>query len=534
MDEHCGTSSGGSGAAVDGEAPWGGAADAAPGLSGSAAHEAGISSSAQQVVRVQPQARASLEASRRASRPASIAALCGVHVRLELDVAMVGAYMRDAIERGGYRAALEYYDSDESKKSDTLGCRLRTKSWLLGRLGLYDRMKNWLEEAASWDDFDQLLAAAGASLRAPYRTPALWLETPKPVPRGADVMMTFEPVASACRDMGAVPGDIWTVMLILDATGPIYSHAGLGSAAYLAATGADCPAQSSTRGDLLYDPRRGAKLHSAPEGCHRWIIADIDFKPRPPNKPHYYYDLTDEGHRVLDSVKNSGAQWTKATEAAAAGLGNMALPDMLESACGHRGPTRSLGKMRGDLGRLVDAWRAQDGGRPAPPVDSDDQALVDLGLTAKWPETGSSAGSSLDHLLYLMSIIVSTATVACEAEPATGAESAVLQTLIAAIQDLCRKHGRAVAAVAPSTNPLDVLYRDDPAWQGVNVRRRPLYADVTPPMISDLYYCLAEYCKSRHLATDPCGLPFSEMFTDDERAAIIDALKEDSLYSGVD
>ena len=163
---------------MDGEAPWGGAADAVPGLLGFAAHDAGISSSVQQVIRVQPQARASLEASRRAGRQASIAALCGFHVRPEPDVAMVGAYMRDAIERGGYRAELEYYNSDESKKSGTLGCRLRTTGWLLGRLGLYDRMKNWLEEAASWDDFDQLLAAAGASLRAPYRTPALWLETP--------------------------------------------------------------------------------------------------------------------------------------------------------------------------------------------------------------------------------------------------------------------------------------------------------------------------------------------------------------------
>ena len=395
-------------------------------------------------------------------------------------------------------------------------------------------MKNWLDEAAAWDDFDQLLAAAGASPRAPYRTPALWLETPRPVPRRADLMMTLEPVAAACRDMAAVPDDIWAVMLILDATGPIYSHAGLGAAIHMVSTGADRLASSSPRSDLLYDPCNGARLHDAPEGCHRWIIADIDFTLRPPNKPHYYYDLTDEGRRALTSFKNSGAAWPKAAEAAAAKLEGMALPELLENACRRSGQQRNLGKMRSDLGNLVDAWRAQDERRPPPPVDSEDRVLADLGLAAMQPETGSSAGSPLDHLLYLVTIIDSARAVACEAEPTTGAESAVLQTLIAAIQDLCRKHGRAVAAAAPSTNPLDVPYRDDPAWQGVNIRRRPLHADATPPMISDLYYCLAEYCKSRHLATDPCSLPFSEMFTDDERAVVIDTLKEDSLYSGVD
>ena len=36
-----------------------------------------------------------------------------------------------------------------------------------------------------------------------------------------------------------------------------------------------------------YDPSLGARLYGAPEGCHRWIIADIDFDPRPVNKPHY-------------------------------------------------------------------------------------------------------------------------------------------------------------------------------------------------------------------------------------------------------
>ena len=270
------------------------------------------------------------------------------------------------------------------------------------------------------------------------------------------------------------------------------------------------------------------KLHGAPEGCHRWIIADIDFEPRPSNEPHYYYDLPDEGLEALAAARAAGAPWQRAAEAAAAGLGGMALPDLLENACGLGGPARDLGKMRGELDRLADAWRAQEDGRPVPPVSAEDQALVDLGRTAKWFETDETAGSSLDYLLYLIGIAECTRAVACEAEPSASAEGAVLRTLVAAIQDLCRRHGRAVAAAASRSGPA-LLARGDSAGLGAVMRQRPRYVDATPAMISDLYYCLAEYCESRSLAVDPYSLPLTEVFTEDDKP-LIGVLADDSVF----
>lgn len=60
--------------------------------------------------------------------------------------------------------------------------------------------------------------------------------------------------------------------------------------------------------------------------------------------------------------------------------------------------------------------------------------------------------------------------------------------------------------------------------------RRLRYTDATPAMISDLYYCLAEYCKSRRLAVDPCSLPLSEALTGDKKAAVIAVLADDSVF----
>lgn len=530
-----GAPAGGMGAAVDGKAPWGGNGDAAPGMSGPARHAAGIPVSAQQEIGGPRHAPSSHEPPRRADPPATLLVPREVHARLELGDDAVGVYMRDAITRGGYRAALEYYGSAECEKTGMPWHRFKAKGWLLGRLGLYGQMKSWLEEAVEWPGFDRLLTTANSAPRATYRTPALWLQTPKPAPRQAGCTMAFEPAAAACRDMGAVPDYVWTAMLILDTTGPICSHAGLGAAAHLVAAGADQQASGQARGDIPYDPRRGARLHGAPEGCHRWIIADVDFDPRPPNEPHYYYDLTDEGRAALATARAAGAPWPRATEAAASGLGGMALPDLLERACGLGGPERDLDKMRGEMDRLVGAWRAQDSAGSAPPVSAEDQVLVDLGLTAGWSETGETAGSPLDYLLHIMTIIDSARAVACEAEPSTCAESAVLRMLIAAIQDLCRKHGRAVASALPPTRPAPVPARGNSARQGDGMPQPPPYADATPALISDLYYCLAEYCKSRRLAVDPCSLPLSEVLTDDERAAAIKALMDDSLFhSGSD
>ena len=202
--------------------------------------------------------------------------------------------------------------------------------------------------------------------------------------------------------------------------------------------------------------------------------------------------------------------------------------------CGLGDLTRDLEKMEGELGNLVDAWDAQERGRDMPSVSAGDEALVDLGSIAKWPDIGDSLGSAMDHFLYLMTVVDSTRSVASEAEPSTRAEGAVLRTLVAAIQDMCRRHGGAVAATAPAAGVAAARpVHGDPPGQEEYTRRPPVYTDAAPVMISDLYYCLAEYCSSRRLAADPCSLPPSKSFTDEERDAVIEALKEDSLYSEV-
>ena len=116
--------------------------------------------------------------------PATALAVRALHARPELDDDLVGAYMQDAMERGGYRAALEYYDSKEAEKSDVPWHRIKARGWLLGRLGLYDRVNAWLEEAAAWPDFDHF-STAGTCQCSPRRTPALWLEAPRPEGRNA-------------------------------------------------------------------------------------------------------------------------------------------------------------------------------------------------------------------------------------------------------------------------------------------------------------------------------------------------------------
>ena len=48
-----------------------------------------------------------------------------------------------------------------------------------------------------------------------------------------------------------------------------------------------------------------------------------------------------------------------------------------------------------------------------------------------------------------------------------------------------------------------------------------------PASISDLYYCLSEYCKHRGLADDPVDRPLAESLTEHEKAALIEALLAD-------
>ena len=439
----------------------------------------------------------------------STAAPHGLCVRPELDDDLVGAYVQDAIDRGGYRAALAYYDSEDAEKSEAAWHRLRAKGWLLGRLGLYDRMGGWLEEIAACPDFDHISAAGISGRPLAYRTPSLWLETPKPPGRNTGRLLTVESAAADGPTASRVPDYIWATMLILDAAGPICSHAGLGAAVSLAAAYPSRQVRNAARGDRLREPLRCATLHGAPERCHRWIIADIDFDPRPVNGPHYYYDLTDEGRRTLDKAKAAGAPWPMAVEEAAMGLEGVALPDLLERACGLGGTLNDLGKMRGELGCLVDAWRDRANGVQAVQVGAEDQTLADLGPPTKWHDADDGLGSTFDHLLYLMTVVKSTHAVACEAEPSTRAEMSVLLTLIGMIQDLCRRHGTAVAEAASAKASASGTLAGSAAGVTEPVERYPPYTDVTPALISDAYYCLAEYCRDRGLAVDQRSLPFS-------------------------
>ena len=94
----------------------------------------------------------------------------------------------------------------------------------------------------------------------------------------------------------------------------------------------------------------------------------------------------------------------------------------------------------------------------------------------------------------------------------------MLETLIGAIQDLCRRHDGAVAASASLAAHPPASVPGCLAGLPEDAQGRPLYADVLPTLISDMYYCLAEYCKSRRLAVDPCSFPLSKQLAADEKA----------------
>ena len=513
--------------AEDGAEPWGGSGESAPKTLGRSRNAAGSLGSAQHAIGLPLQSQAATGALHSTTRSETVPTLHGLHARPELDDDLAGSYMQDAIERGGYRAALEYYDSEDAKKSEDIWHRLMTKGWLLGRLGLYDRMNAWLEEIAAWPDFDHAWTAGIAGRPLVYRTPPLWLEVPRPPGRNEGFHLTVEPAAAVGPSAGRVPDYIWTTMLVLDAAGPICSHAGLGAAVSLATAYYSRQMRSPARGDRMREPLRGARLHGAPEYCHRWIIADIDFDPRPVNKPHYYYDLTDEGRRALDEAKAAGSLWPKAVEDAAMELRDMSIPDLLERACGLGGPVNDLDKMRGELGCLVDAWQGYESGVRTAQASAEDQVLADLGPPTKWHDTDDGLGSTFDHLLYLMTVIKSTHAVACEAKPSNQAERSVLQTLIGMVQDMCRRHGMAVAdAASVKANP-DTFAGNATGISEV-AQRYPPYENVTPALISDAYYCLAEYCRSRRLAVDPRSLPLSERLTTEEKDAMARALAKSS------
>lgn len=150
----------GPGAAVDGASTRGVDGDAAPLALGPAVHAAGIAGNAQQAVGEPLHAHTSFKPLRQTARIDTVAVMREVYARPEPDGEMVGTYMRTAMDHGSYRAALEYYSGEECEKSDMPRRRLRVKGGPLGRLGHYDRVKRWLEEASAWRDFAHLLPAA--------------------------------------------------------------------------------------------------------------------------------------------------------------------------------------------------------------------------------------------------------------------------------------------------------------------------------------------------------------------------------------
>lgn len=85
-----------------------------------------------------------------------------------------------------------------------------------------------------------------------------------------------------------------------------------------------------------------------------------------------------------------------------------------------------------------------------------------------------------DHAFCLGTVIESTHAAACEAEPSTCAERAVLQAMIGAMRCLCRMHGRAAAAAVLPPDPSAVSFRGNRPEPGGGAPRRPAYADATP------------------------------------------------------
>ena len=102
-----------------------------------------------------------------------------------------------------------------------------------------------------------------------------------------------------------------------------------------------------------------------------------------------------------------------------------------------------------------------------------------------------------------MTVVRAVCAVAREAEPTSRTERAVLEALIGKIQDQCRSYGRA-ATTSPMITPHSATTN---LVAEVESAPPPLYTDTASVLITDLYYCLSEYCRSRRLAADPCSFP---------------------------
>ena len=443
--------------------------------------------------------------------------LQGRYGRLEFDAEFAGAYMRDAISRGGYRAALDYYGRMRAKTTQSSIHRIRARGWLLGRLALDGEMPGWVKEARSCSEFDYITGGG------PWWSTDGGAITRRQREEGR--IVRIEPVDAAAPAPSSVPQRVWAAMLALDAAGPAYSRAILGAAVTVLHSEANRRICGRIRRDpARYDPL-GGKMGRAPRGHQRWIISDVDTEMLPLNEPHYYYDLTDEGKGALKYVREDRAPWPRAAAKAAAGLAGRAVPDILEEACGLGSAPPAMDGIRGELGGLIRAWDGRKGGSRLAPTSPKDAVLADLSPASKWRD--GVADVQLEHALFVMGAIKSVHKIACNAKTGGGASDTVLRVLIGKVRDRCRRLGaKIVGAPREARRPPAGLGRGDAAESEMRRRWNRLVGEL-PASVSDLYYCLSEYCKGRGLADDPIDLPLGEVLDEDERAALAEVLLAD-------
>ena len=437
--------------------------------------------------------------------------------RPELDAEFVGTYMRDAISRGGYRRALDYYGGVRAKRSEPRAHRLRARGWLLGRLSPDEWEAGWMKEARACSDFDHMTGVADkARLEAERRIAAsLGMEVNR--------LLETEPVDADPPEPSTVPQWMWASMLALDAIGPVHSRAVLSAAVAVLEAEAGRRICGRVRCDpAAYDPL-GGRMRQAPRGHQRWIIGDVDTEMLPLNEPHYYYDLTDEGKAALEYVRRDRAPWAKAAVGAAAGLSGKTVPDILEEACSLNPPSGTIDGIRDDLEGLIRTWDSRKGGGHRTPISPKDAVLAGLDPTAKCKDDIEMA--RLDHVFFITGTIKAVHEIVCSVKLPSRRGGQVLCVLIGKMQNRLRRLGQKINDAPRETSRTRV---DESGVLYEKMRRKwRLYVGELPASISDLYYCLAEYCKCRSLADDPIDRPLSEILTEREKAALAEVLSAD-------
>ena len=227
----------------------------------------------------------------------------------------------------------------------------------------------------------------------------------------------------------------------------------------------------------------------------------------------------------LKYVRGDRAPWPRAAVKAAAGLAGKAVPDILEEACGLGGAPPAMDGIRGELGGLIRAWDSRKGGGRLAPTSPKDAVLAGLAPASRWRD--GVADVRLEHALFVMGAIKSVHEIACSAKTDGGASGAVLRVLIGKVQDRCRRLGAKIVGAPKEARQLPTgLGRGDAAENEMRCRWHRLVGEL-PASVSDLYYCLSEYCKSRGLADDPIDRPLGEVLNEHEKAALAGVLLAD-------